>query len=268
MQYQTDHSILPDTLSRKDRLHLEIIQLFSSPLFLCLTVCFSLAQIISLFTLSDRNPVASLVSILTDWGIYDSLIMEPLANLSNSIQSAQLFILVPFILITAGLWIIILNAKKDGDNRWYRIGFTTIQVVLFNQLIIALFLVPIASIKVWSILNAIAELAEYVNMQEIIRWITVGKVFLVPAALGTIYFMFRVLITFSVMKESVCESAVIEQSSLYVPFLCFILGGISLLLQIKFGFDLVSVLNCATAILFGIYLLHYKKKIITIQQIS
>lgn len=139
---------------------------------------------------------------------------------------------------------------------------------MFNQLIIALFLVPIASIKVWSILNAIAELAEYVNMQEIIRWITVGKVFLVPAALGTIYFMFRVLITFSVMKESVCESAVIQQSSLYVPFLCFILGGISLLLQIKFGFDLVSVLNCATAILFGIYLLHYKKKIIKIQQIS
>lgn len=269
MQHQTDCGILPGTtLSHKGKLHQEIKQLFSSNLFIGLTACYSLAQIIGLFTLSAKNPIAPLVSMLNSWGVYDSQIMEPLTNLSNVIQFAQLILLVPCIIIATGLWIIVLNAKNDGDKQWYRIGFTTIQIILFNQMVVALFFIPVVSIKIWSILNALKEFAEYVNMYEMLNWIIFGKVFLVAAAIGTIYFMFRVLLIFSIMKESVCESVAIQQACLYVPILCFLLGVASVLLQIKLGGDFASMANCATSILFAFYLLDYRKQMDRIERLS
>ncbi|MBQ8834423.1 MAG: hypothetical protein IJ001_05810 [Oscillospiraceae bacterium] len=254
--------------SRKETLHQKIAQLFCTPLFLGLIACYSATQVISLFTLSDRNPMAYLLSILKSWGINDYLITGPLSQLSNTIQSVQLFLLVPCIVVAIALWIIALNAKKYGEKRLYNIGFTTIQVIKFNQMIIMGIALVLVAIKGYSLLNELKELLILVSLQDAEKWIGIAKVMLVVGAIGTIYFTFRVLLTFSLMKESACETVSIQQTSLFVPIVCFILSAVSLLIQIKFGFDLVSLLNCGSAILFGVYLLNYRKVMDQLEQLG
>lgn len=245
-------------LTYQERLHQGINTLISAPLSLALVTCYSLSLIINLLTLSDRNPVESLVSILHNFGIFDQQVLSPLTQLSSTINLVQLFLLIPGIVVAAGMWTIYLDAHTKKNTRMASIGFTAIQIVKFNQFVISIVALPVIVIKGRSILDDLKDFVSPLGFQDIVQWIDVSKTLLVVLAIGLFIFGFQMIVSATVMKESVCNNVAIKNVSVYSAVVCLIAGIACFVFQIKFGFELNATLSGCSAILFGAYFLYYR----------
>ena len=220
--------------------------LFTTPLFLALLICYSLSLLANLMGLMAQNPLDQIATTLAMFGLSGSMFAE----LSNSIRTASILIQLPGIIMVAALWLIFWTAKYNSDDRGYRVGFTIIQLVQFFRFLIALFIIPLLLFKAYQLLEAF-------NLDS-----SSTSMFLVLVGIISICFLFRLMLSFWFIKETVCEKTIITQVSVFVPILCFILGAASLLVALMMMSGIETYLPNVSAILFGLYLLYYRSEMV------
>ena len=231
------------TGSRSRTIHEAIPQLFTMPLFLAMLICYSLSLLANLITLVKQTPLDAVATMLGSSG-------SLLAQVSGTIRTASFLLQLPGIIMVAALWLVFWTAKTNSDDRGYRIGFTIVQLVQFLRFLLALVFIPLILFKG-------NQLMEALHLTD-----SSTTTVLVVSGIVSICFLFRLMLSFWFIKETVCEKTIITQVSIFVPVLCFILSATALLLALKAQAGIETFLPSVSAILFGLYLLKYRSEMV------
>lgn len=260
----TNSAAVPATLAPQKSILTFSKSVFSTPLFLALLIC---------FTITLGVNVAAIIMHHSPMGLFSALMASGSAQLTqafavygeNTIIS-QLVAVLPNVIMLAGLWIVFFNAATASNEKIYRIGFTAVQVVRFNMLIITGLM----------LLTLDMHLIRTIDAEGIANGLALTyKIGIIVASLLIVFYNFKVLAMFSFIKETVCENSPITQISILVALFCIIWGGTYALTTVFYGIELgakmiavefilpaaASLLQCVSAILFGCYILVYRSKI-------
>ena len=246
MQYQNDQAAaLCSGGERRTLVRETFARLFGAPLFLATIVCLTLYQISGIIAFTEGD-----------------LLIRTLGVEAEGLGWVWVMAFVPGLVTAAGMWLVYYSAKTDGSEGKYRAGFTMIQVVMFNQMIITGIMLIVAAFKLWSIADrlaytlwAVADGAFYDSVEAGIKTGIVLVVF------GAIYCQFMMVVSVTLMKESVLELSPEYRISMSAAIINVITGCVMLIIQFRFSVDLTILLAGAYQVLLGVCMILYRERL-------
>lgn len=216
---------------RKERVRKALAEIYGAPLFLAMIICFTLIQICGMLSVAGADMLLSSL------------------GMGRVFPAAGLIVLFgPNLVIAAGMWLIYGNAKTGAEERKYQVGFTMIQVVQFNQMIVMLIGSIVLVALGWRAVDGI-----FAGAQE-----TGVRIGLVLGAIGVVYYQFMMLLSVTLMKDGAMEQASNPQVSMSAAVLSILFGTVVLLIQLRFSVSLLLLLAGAYGVLQGICMILYR----------
>lgn len=258
LQKNKTESHLPQ--SAHERIQQIIANQFQTPVFVSMLLCFTLSLVLGFFSTLEENPIDRLLNFLYQIPFINQDFLQPLKSVYNAIWGIQIVLLLCGAVTVAGFWIILWCAKTNAGARVYNIGFTAVEIVKFNQLVVSLFAIPWLATQAYRLLSKVKTYIDGFVAQNIASRISILQAIVVVIAFGTIVYLFNTLLTFMLLKDSACTVCVNSRISIYSPVYCFVLSAIMLYAQFKIGFSIQILLSCAAMILFGIFIIQYRNE--------
>ena len=164
------------------------------------------------------------------------------------------------------MWLVYLSALLGGREKLYKVGFTAMQVVKFNMIIVSAFFMLTNSITVFRSLEAASLPGTAV---------TLFKIMIVAICLFILYFNVRTVALFAFWKETAAENSPVPQIPSFIGFTTVAGGSAVALTTVMYALSLgqaatelsflipagTLVLLSIAAIVYGLFIFSYKAKI-------
>ena len=225
-------------------------------------ICCTISLIIGVFGALDNNLIDKILNVLDQLPFLDPSIIQFMESVTGAMHGVQLAFILCGIVTIAGFWVIFWGAAHNTSEKAYRIGFTAIQVVKFNELIVSLFVLPWFTIRGYRLLDTVKSYLDSFGLHDYISQVSLLQTLLVITVAGFLFYLFDVLVVFSIMKDSACNSFANSHVSYYSPIWCFIISAAGLFIQLKTEFSMFVLLSCTGMILFGIFIFQYRRKML------
>lgn len=254
---------------------------FSSPLFLIMTILCTLACVANVVALAMGYSIIDLFSTLLSGnfasvqGAFNDVLNMSIMTTNkegieviNSVWLTHLLTASANLFVVIGMWLVYLSALLGGREKLYRVGFTTMQVVKFNMIIVSGFFMLTNGISIFRALEANADI---LPAAAIITY----KVLIVLISLFILFFDFRTVAMFAYLKETGAENSPVPQIPLFVPFTTVSAGSAIAVSTVLYAISLGNaalelsflipagtlVLLSVAAIVYGLFIFSYKAKI-------
>ena len=252
---------------------------FSSPLFLVMTIVCTLAcaanivalamgySIFDVFTklLSGNFPAveAAFEKVLD----MSYMVVDKKGNeVINSIWLTHVLTAIPNVFVVLGMWLVYISALAGGREKLYKVGFTAMQVVKFNMIIVSAFFMLTNGITLFRTL-------EDANLPG--TAVVIYKVLIVLISLFILFFNARTVALFAFWKETAGENSPVPQIPVIIPFTTVAGGSAVTVTTVMYAIPLgdaatelsfllpagAFVLLSVAAIVSGLFIFSYKAKI-------
>lgn len=252
---------------------------FASPLFLVMTVVCTLACAANVVALAMGYSIFDVFAKLLSGnfpsveaafnGVLDMsyMVINKKGNeVVNSVWLTHLLTAIPNLFVVLGMWLVYISALLGGREKLYKVGFTAMQVVKFNMIIVSAFFMLTNSITVFRSLEA-ASLPGTV--------VTLFKIMIVAICLFILYFNVRTVALFAFWKETAAENSPVPQIPSFIGFTTVAGGSAVALTTVMYALSLgqaatelsflipagTLVLLSIAAIVYGLFIFSYKAKI-------
>jgi hypothetical protein len=252
---------------------------FASPLFLVMTVVCTLACAANVVALAMGYSIFDVFAKLLSGnfpsveaafnGVLDMsyMVINKKGNeVVNSVWLTHLLTAIPNLFVVLGMWLVYFSALLGGREKLYKVGFTAMQVVKFNMIIVSAFFMLTNSITVFRSLEA-ASLPGTV--------VTLFKIMIVAICLFILYFNVRTVALFAFWKETAAENSPVPQIPSFIGFTTVAGGSAVALTTVMYALSLgqaatelsflipagTLVLLSIAAIVYGLFIFSYKAKI-------
>jgi hypothetical protein len=184
----------------------------------------------------------------------------------NSVWLTHLLTAIPNLFVVLGMWLVYISALLGGREKLYKVGFTAMQVVKFNMIIVSAFFMLTNSITVFRSLEAASLPGTAV---------TLFKIMIVAICLFILYFNVRTVALFAFWKETGAENSPVPQVPSFIGFTTVAGGSAVALTTVMYALSLgqaatelsflipagTLVLLSIAAIVYGLFIFSYKAKI-------
>ena len=184
----------------------------------------------------------------------------------NSVWLTHLLTAIPNLIVVLGMWLVYISALLGGREKLYKVGFTAMQVVKFNMIIVSGFFMLTNSITIFRTL----EKAPLPGAAVVIY-----NILIVLLCLYILYFNVRTVALFAYWKETGAENSPVPQIPVIVPFTAVAGGSAVALTTAMYALFLgqaaaelsflipagTLVLLSVAAIFYGLFIFSYKAKI-------
>ena len=252
---------------------------FASPLFLVMTVVCTLACAANVVALAMGYSIFDVFAKLLSGnfpsveaafnGVLDMsyMVINKKGNeVVNSVWLTHLLTAIPNLFVVLGMWLVYLSALLGGREKLYKVGFTAMQVVKFNMIIVSAFFMLTNSITVFRSLEAASLPGTAV---------TLFKIMIVAICLFILYFNVRTVALFAFWKETAAENSPVPQIPSFIGFTTVAGGSAVALTTVMYALSLgqaatelsflipagTLVLLSIAAIVYGLFIFSYKAKI-------
>ena len=252
---------------------------FASPLFLVMTVVCTLACAANVVALAMGYSFFDVFAKLLSGnfpsveaafnGVLDMsyMVINKKGNeVVNSVWLTHLLTAIPNLFVVLGMWLVYLSALLGGREKLYKVGFTAMQVVKFNMIIVSAFFMLTNSITVFRSLEAASLPGTAV---------TLFKIMIVAICLFILYFNVRTVALFAFWKETAAENSPVPQIPSFIGFTTVAGGSAVALTTVMYALSLgqaatelsflipagTLVLLSIAAIVYGLFIFSYKAKI-------
>ena len=244
---------------------------FASPLFLVMTVVCTLACAANVVALAMGYSIFDVFAKLLSGnfpsveaafnGVLDMsyMVINKKGNeVVNSVWLTHLLTAIPNLFVVLGMWLVYFSALLGGREKLYKVGFTAMQVVKFNMIIVSAFFMLTNSITVFRSLEAASLPGTAVTLFKII-----------------LYFNVRTVALFAFWKETGAENSPVPQIPSFIGFTTVAGGSAVALTTVMYALSLgqaatelsflipagTLVLLSIAAIVYGLFIFSYKAKI-------
>ena len=252
---------------------------FASPLFLVMTVVCTLACAANVVALAMGYSIFDVFAKLLSGnfpsveaafnGVLDMsyMVINKKGNeVVNSVWLTHLLTAIPNLFVVLGMWLVYISALLGGREKLYKVGFTAMQVVKFNMIIVSAFFMLTNSITVFRSLEAASLPGTAV---------TLFKIMIVAICLFILYFNVRTVALFAFLKETAAENSPVPQIPSFIGFTTVAGGSAVALTTVMYALSLgqaatelsflipagTLVLLSIAAIVYGLFIFSYKAKI-------
>jgi hypothetical protein len=252
---------------------------FASPLFLVMTVVCTLACAANVVALAMGYSIFDVFAKLLSGnfpsveaafnGVLDMsyMVINKKGNeVVNSVWLTHLLTAIPNLFVVLGMWLVYISALLGGREKLYKVGFTAMQVVKFNMIIVSAFFMLTNSITVFRSLEAASLPGTAV---------TLFKIMIVAICLFILYFNVRTVALFAFWKETGAENSPVPQVPSFIGFTTVAGGSAVALTTVMYALSLgqaatelsflipagTLVLLSIAAIVYGLFIFSYKAKI-------
>lgn len=252
---------------------------FASPLFLVMTIVCTLACAANVVALAMGYSIFDVFAKLLSGnfpsveaafnGVLDMsyMVINKKGNeVVNSVWLTHLLTAIPNLFVVLGMWLVYISALLGGREKLYKIGFTAMQVVKFNMIIVSAFFMLTNSITVFRSLEAASLPGTAV---------TLFKIMIVAICLFILYFNVRTVALFAFWKETAAENSPVPQIPSFIGFTTVAGGSAVALTTVMYALSLgqaatelsflipagTLVLLSIAAIVYGLFIFSYKAKI-------
>lgn len=252
---------------------------FASPLFLVMTVVCTLACAANVVALAMGYSIFDVFAKLLSGnfpsveaafnGVLDMsyMVINKKGNeVVNSVWLTHLLTAIPNLFVVLGMWLVYISALLGGREKLYKVGFTAMQVVKFNMIIVSAFFMLTNSITVFRSLEAASLPGTAV---------TLFKIMIVAICLFILYFNVRTVALFAFWKETGAENSPVPQIPSFIGFTTVAGGSAVALTTVMYALSLgqaatelsflipagTLVLLSIAAIVYGLFIFSYKAKI-------
>jgi hypothetical protein len=252
---------------------------FASPLFLVMTVVCTLACAANVVALAMGYSIFDVFAKLLSGnfpsveaafnGVLDMsyMVINKKGNeVVNSVWLTHLLTAIPNLFVVLGMWLVYFSALLGGREKLYKVGFTAMQVVKFNMIIVSAFFMLTNSITVFRSLEAASLPGTAV---------TLFKIMIVAICLFILYFNVRTVALFAFWKETAAENSPVPQIPSFIGFTTVAGGSAVALTTVMYALSLgqaatelsflipagTLVLLSIAAIVYGLFIFSYKAKI-------
>jgi hypothetical protein len=252
---------------------------FASPLFLVMTVVCTLACAANVVALAMGYSIFDVFAKLLSGnfpsveaafnGVLDMsyMVINKKGNeVVNSVWLTHLLTAIPNLFVVLGMWLVYFSALLGGREKLYKVGFTAMQVVKFNMIIVSAFFMLTNSITVFRSLEAASLPGTAV---------TLFKIMIVAICLFILYFNVRTVALFAFWKETGAENSPVPQIPSFIGFTTVAGGSAVALTTVMYALSLgqaatelsflipagTLVLLSIAAIVYGLFIFSYKAKI-------
>lgn len=252
---------------------------FASPLFLVMTVVCTLACAANVVALAMGYSIFDVFAKLLSGnfpsveaafnGVLDMsyMVINKKGNeVVNSVWLTHLLTAIPNLFVVLGMWLVYISALLGGREKLYKVGFTAMQVVKFNMIIVSAFFMLTNSITVFRSLEAASLPGTAV---------TLFKIMIVAICLFILYFNVRTVALFAFWKETAAENSPVPQIPSFIGFTTVAGGSAVALTTVMYALSLgqaatelsflipagTLVLLSIAAIVYGLFIFSYKAKI-------
>lgn len=167
--------------------------------------------------------------------------------------------LVFLIVVNVGFMLLHWNACSNHFGKGTRTGMMMIVIAKFNQNILTFFSAIILGLKAIIIIYPLVPEASDTASFWASNLLTAFIVLIVLFTVFLFFLSFKTLVTVAVMKDAIFNFSAITTQYLFTAIGYFIMADIAIAIQSILGFNLTYTLGCVSAILFGIYCIHFRK---------
>ena len=252
---------------------------FASPLFLVMTIICTLACAANVVALAMGYSIFDVFAKLLSGnfpsveaafnGVLDmsyTVLDKNGEEVLNSVWLTHLLTAIPNLIVVLGMWLVYISALLGGREKLYKVGFTAMQVVKFNMIIVSGFFMLTNSITIFRTL----EKAPLPGAAVVIY-----NILIVLLCLYILYFNVRTVALFAYWKETGAENSPVPQIPVIVPFTAVAGGSAVALTTAMYALFLgqaaaelsflipagTLVLLSVAAIFYGLFIFSYKAKI-------
>lgn len=252
---------------------------FASPLFLVMTIICTLACAANVVALAMGYSIFDVFAKLlsgnfpsVEAAFNDVLDMSYTVldkngeEVLNSVWLTHLLTAIPNLIVVLGMWLVYISALLGGREKLYKVGFTAMQVVKFNMIIVSGFFMLTNSITIFRTL----EKAPLPGAAVVIY-----NILIVLLCLYILYFNVRTVALFAYWKETGAENSPVPQIPVIIPFTAVAGGSAVALTTAMYALFLgeaaaelsflipagTLVLLSVAAIFYGLFIFSYKAKI-------
>lgn len=252
---------------------------FASPLFLVMTIICTLACAANVVALAMGYSIFDVFAKLLSGnfpsveaafnGVLDmsyTVLDKNGEEVLNSVWLTHLLTAIPNLIVVLGMWLVYISALLGGREKLYKVGFTAMQVVKFNMIIVSAFFMLTNSITIFRTL----EKAPLPGAAVVIY-----NILIVLLCLYILYFNVRTVALFAYWKETAAENSPVPQIPVFVPFTAVAGGSAVALTTAMYALFLgeaaaelsflipagTLVLLSVAAIVYGLFIFSYKAKI-------
>lgn len=252
---------------------------FASPLFLVMTIICTLACAANVVALAMGYSIFDVFAKLLSGnfpsveaafnGVLDmsyTVLDKNGEEVLNSVWLTHLLTAIPNLIVVLGMWLVYISALLGGREKLYKVGFTAMQVVKFNMIIVSAFFMLTNSITIFRTL----EKAPLPGAAVVIY-----NILIVLLCLYILYFNVRTVALFAYWKETAAENSPVPQIPVIVPFTAVAGGSAVALTTAMYALFLgqaatelsflipagTLVLLSVAAIVYGLFIFSYKAKI-------
>lgn len=252
---------------------------FASPLFLVMTIICTLACAANVVALAMGYSIFDVFTKLLSGnfpsveaafnGVLDmsyTVLDKNGEEVLNSVWLTHLLTAIPNLIVVLGMWLVYISALLGGREKLYKVGFTAMQVVKFNMIIVSAFFMLTNSITIFRAL----EKAPLPGATVVIY-----NILIVLLCLYILYFNVRTVALFAYWKETAAENSPVPQIPVIIPFTTVAGGSAVALTTVMYALSLgqaatelsflipagTLVLLSVAAIVYGLFIFSYKAKI-------
>lgn len=252
---------------------------FASPLFLVMTIICTLACAANVVALAMGYSIFDVFTKLLSGnfpsveaafnGVLDmsyTVLDKNGEEVLNSVWLTHLLTAIPNLIVVLGMWLVYISALLGGREKLYKVGFTAMQVVKFNMIIVSAFFMLTNSITIFRAL----EKAPLPGAAVVIY-----NILIVLLCLYILYFNVRTVALFAYWKETAAENSPVPQIPVIIPFTTVAGGSAVALTTVMYALSLgqaatelsflipagTLVLLSVAAIVYGLFIFSYKAKI-------
>ena len=220
-----------------DRVRETVRKVGGSPLFLIVTILYTLIQIISFLSIgySDNSLFVKLFPVLREMGMSASDIRDISYLLNGGNAITTLIGMIPTILIMTGLWMIY-GSSVSRNKRVSTAGYTMIQVITIIQLVfvgIALLLGFIG------LLLGLASVSSYrYGTDDVLTTLAIVMAVYIAVSVFIFFYYIKICTTLSKVKNTLRTGTPDRTVSGFIAVICFIGGAIN---TISFLFGMMEM---------------------------
>ena len=219
----------------------------SSPLVLAMIICFSVVQLLNLFSMDS---VMDTLGILG--GSDDSGMGAVINEITSKLETLGFLAVLPGILMAVGMWMIYIDSFDHSKEPIKTAGFTLIQTIYILELT-ALTFMMIFLLASLSTLEKELGTGAVTDVVSTVRASVIFVVVIVDVIFGLVISML------AKMRQTAVDCDVQGAGLAYaIGILTIISGIISVISLLSAGITLAGLANCAYTLLLGIVLCRYK----------
>ena len=222
----------------------------ASPLVLVMIICFSVVQLLNLFTMDSAMDALNILGGAGSSG------MEAAMNvITSKLKNLGVLMLLPGILMAIGMWMVYIDSSNHSMEPIRTGGLTLIQTVFILELASLVFLMifALATLSTLESQLGISDSSSASSVLSTLRTTIVVVLILVAVVFGLVITML------AKMRQTAVDCDPQGTGLVYaMGILTIISGVISVISLFSSDLTLAGVANCAYTLLLGIVLCKYK----------